>query len=65
MQTFKPVAEGSSGKQTWKPLDRDEREIRSYQNEPRVTLGGLLKNLILVESDKPLTDYLFERETAV
>ena len=55
----------SSQKQTWKPIDKDGRETKSCQNEPRLELGGLLKNLVFVESDKPLTDYLIERETAV
>ena len=59
------VAEGSSRKQTWKPLDRDGRETMSYHNKPRVTLGGLLKILIFIKSDKLLTYYLFERRTAV
>ena len=28
------------------------KETRSCQNEPRAALGGLLKNLVLVKSDK-------------
>ena len=35
-----------------KPLSRDGKETRSCQNEPRAALGGLLKNLVLVKSDK-------------
>ena len=65
MQMFKPTTKGSLGKQTCKPLDRDGGETRNCQNESRVALRGLLKNLVLVESDKPLTDYLFERGAAV
>ena len=40
----------------WKSLDRDGRKIRRCDNVPRVVLGGLLKNLIFVESDKSLMD---------
>ena len=28
------------------------KEMRSCHNEPRVVLGGVLKNLVLVKSDK-------------
>ena len=62
---FKPAIEGSSQKQTWKPLNRDGRETRSCHNKQRVALGGLLKNLVIAEFNKPLTDYLFERGAAV
>ena len=65
MQTFKLTVEGSFGKQIWKPLDRDGRETRSWHNELRVTFGGLLKNLVFAESDKPLMNYLFERGAAI
>ena len=65
MQTFKPAADRSSGKQMWKPLSRDDKETRSCQNEPRVALGGVLKNLVLVKIDKRMTDHLIERGTAV
>ena len=62
---FKPAVEGSSRKQTWKPLDKGSRETRSCQNELILTLGGLLKNLVFVEFDKPLMDYLTKRGAAV
>ena len=38
------------------------KETRSCQNEPRLALGGLLKNLVLVKSDKRMTDYLIDEE---
>ena len=41
------------------------KETRSCQNEPRVALGGLLKNPVLVKSDKRITDHLIERGTAI
>ena len=47
---FKPVAEESSWKQTWKPLDRYGRETWSCRNEQRVVLGGLLNNLVLAKN---------------
>ena len=60
MQTFKPAVDGSSQKQAWKPLNGDGKETRNCLNESRLALGGLLKNLVLVESDKSLMDYLIE-----
>ena len=65
MQMFKPAANRSLGKQTWKPLSRDGKETRSCQNEPRVALGGVLKNLVLVKIDKRMTNHLIEQGTAV
>ena len=41
------------------------KETRSCQNEPRVALGGVLKNLVLVKIDKGNIDHLIERGTAV
>ena len=38
------------------------KETRSYQNEPRVVLGGVLKNLVLVKSEKRMTDDLVDEE---
>ena len=38
------------------------KEIRSCQNEPRVALGGVLKDLLLVKSDKRMTDHLIDEE---
>ena len=52
-------------KHTWKPLNRDGKETRSCQNEPRAAFGGLLKNLVLVKSDKRMTDYLIEQVIVV
>ena len=47
---FKPVAEESSGKQMRKPLERDGRKAKNCQSEPKVTHGGVQKNLVLCEA---------------
>ena len=38
------------------------KETRSCQNEPRVALGGVLKNLVLVKSIKRMMDHLIYEE---
>ena len=46
-------------------LTKTVKETRSCQNEPRVALGGVLKNLVLEKIDKGKIDHLIERGTAV
>ena len=66
MQTFKPAVDRSSGKTDVENLSSETvKETRSCQNELRVALRGMLKNLVLVKFDKRMIDHLIEQGTIV